>query len=270
MRLFDFIEQQDAMRIFPNRFGQQSALIVADIARRRANQTRHGMLFHVFAHVEARETNAETRRKLLGDFGFAHARRPGEQKRADRFIRHAQSGAGKLNGTDHRLNRPILPEHFLLHAPFQDAELLPFALTRVQVGNMGDARDDLLDIHDIQHSLLLLRLADLVQRADFINHVNRLIRQKPLGDVPKRQLRRAFEGLIRVMNFVIFLETGAQAMQDFHRILNRRLGDVNFLKTPRKGAIMLEMAAVILMRRRADAAQIVGVQRVFQQAGSVH
>ena len=135
---------------------------------------------------------------------------------------------------------------------------------------MGDARDDLLDIHDIQHALLLLRLADLVQRADFINHVNRLIRQKTLGDMPKRQLRRAFEGLIRVMNFVIFLETWAQAMQDFHRVLNRRLGDVNFLKTPRKGAIMLEMAAVILMRRRADAAQIVGVQRVFQQAGSVH
>ena len=38
MRFFDLIEQQHGMRLLGDRFGQQPALIEADIARRRADQ----------------------------------------------------------------------------------------------------------------------------------------------------------------------------------------------------------------------------------------
>ena len=38
MRLLDLVEQQHAMRVLVDRIGQQAALVVADIARRRADQ----------------------------------------------------------------------------------------------------------------------------------------------------------------------------------------------------------------------------------------
>ena len=38
MGLFDFVEQQHAMRVLVDCIGQQTALIVADVARRRTDQ----------------------------------------------------------------------------------------------------------------------------------------------------------------------------------------------------------------------------------------
>ena len=75
MRLFDFIEQQYRMRVLINRVRQKPALIEADIARRRTNQARHAMAFHIFGHVEADQFNAKRLRQLLGDFRLAHTRR---------------------------------------------------------------------------------------------------------------------------------------------------------------------------------------------------
>ena len=72
MRLFDFIQQQYRMRVLINRIGQKPALIEADIARRRTNQARHTMAFHILGHVEADQFNAKRLGQLLGDFCFAH------------------------------------------------------------------------------------------------------------------------------------------------------------------------------------------------------
>ena len=59
MRLFDFVEQQHGVGVAVDRVGQQTALIEADVAGRRADQARHGVRLHVFAHVEAEELDAE-------------------------------------------------------------------------------------------------------------------------------------------------------------------------------------------------------------------
>ena len=75
MRLFDFIQQQYRMRVLINRIGQKPTLIKADIARRRTNQARHAMAFHIFGHVEANQFNAKRLGQLFGDFCFAHTRR---------------------------------------------------------------------------------------------------------------------------------------------------------------------------------------------------
>jgi hypothetical protein len=53
MRLFDFVEQQHAMRVLIDRIGQQSALIETDITRRRADQAADAVPLHIFAHVES-------------------------------------------------------------------------------------------------------------------------------------------------------------------------------------------------------------------------
>ena len=57
MRFFDLIKQQYRVRMFNHRIGQQPALIEADVARRRPDQTADGMTFHIFGHVKAQQLN---------------------------------------------------------------------------------------------------------------------------------------------------------------------------------------------------------------------
>ena len=49
MRLLDLVEQHHLIGPPPHRFGERAAFLVADIARRRADQPRHRVLLHVFA-----------------------------------------------------------------------------------------------------------------------------------------------------------------------------------------------------------------------------
>ena len=59
MGFFDFVEQQHAIRLFVHRFSEQTALLEADIARRRTNQARYGVAFHIFRHIKALQRHTE-------------------------------------------------------------------------------------------------------------------------------------------------------------------------------------------------------------------
>ena len=80
VRLFDFVQEQHAMRVLVDRIGQQAALVIADIARRGTDQARHTVALHIFGHVEPLELNPHDRSKLSCDFGFADAGRAREQE----------------------------------------------------------------------------------------------------------------------------------------------------------------------------------------------
>src|SRR3546814_20727908 len=67
------------MRILIDRVGEQAALIITDIARRRPDQAADRMALHIFGHVEALERNAPDRRELLRDFGLSDPPRPAGQ-----------------------------------------------------------------------------------------------------------------------------------------------------------------------------------------------
>jgi len=54
-----------------DRLGQQSALIEADVARRRADQPAHRVPLHVLRHVEANQLDSQRERQLLGNFRLA-------------------------------------------------------------------------------------------------------------------------------------------------------------------------------------------------------
>ena len=51
VRLFDLIEQDDAIRPSPHGFGELAALLMTDVPGRRADQPRHRVLFHVLGHI---------------------------------------------------------------------------------------------------------------------------------------------------------------------------------------------------------------------------
>src|SRR5262245_35413520 len=96
MCLLDLVEQYDAVRATPHRFGELPTFLIADIARRRTDEPRDGVLLHVLGHVDAHhrvlvveEKFGERARRLR----LSDARGPEEDERADRPVRILKPGA---------------------------------------------------------------------------------------------------------------------------------------------------------------------------------
>jgi hypothetical protein len=78
MGLLDLVEEHDGIRLAAHGLGELAALLVADVARRRADEAGDGELLHVFGHVDLddRVLVAEhLRGELLGELGLADAGR---------------------------------------------------------------------------------------------------------------------------------------------------------------------------------------------------
>ena len=58
VRLLYLVEQQHAVGRLAYGVGKQSAVLVAHISCRRANELSHGMLLGILAHVESHELDA--------------------------------------------------------------------------------------------------------------------------------------------------------------------------------------------------------------------
>ena len=52
MGLLDLVEQEHRVRLAAHGLGELAALVVADVARRRADEPGHGVLLHVLRHVD--------------------------------------------------------------------------------------------------------------------------------------------------------------------------------------------------------------------------
>ena len=81
VRLLHLVEQDHRIGLAPDLLGELAALVVADIARRRADQARDRVLFHVLGHVDADQVVLrieQERRERLGELGLADSRRPQE------------------------------------------------------------------------------------------------------------------------------------------------------------------------------------------------
>src|SRR5262245_29307663 len=105
-----------------DRFGQETALIEPDIARRRTDETRDGMPLHVLRHVEAHELDAERQRKLPRDLRLTDARRTGEQEGADRAPFIAEARARHLDRRSQRADGTILAEDHELQVALDVAQ----------------------------------------------------------------------------------------------------------------------------------------------------
>jgi hypothetical protein len=93
VRLLDFVEQHDRVGLAPHGFGELAAFLVADIARRRADEAGNGELLHVFRHVDLddRVLIAEhLRGELLREHRLTDARWADEHERSDRTARVLQ------------------------------------------------------------------------------------------------------------------------------------------------------------------------------------
>ena len=77
VRLLDLVEQDHGVGLAAHLLGELPALLVAHVARRRADQPRDRELLHVLGHVDADQRVLVVEQELRqrpGQLGLAHAR----------------------------------------------------------------------------------------------------------------------------------------------------------------------------------------------------
>jgi hypothetical protein len=80
-------------------------------------------------------------------------------------------------------------------------------------------------------------------RADLIDHVDRLVGQLAVVDVPRRQFHRRVDRVAGVFHIVMALERFAQPGEDLFRVFQRRLDHVDLLEPAQQCPILFEMIA---------------------------
>ena len=145
MRLFDLIEQNDAVRTTAHCLGELTALVIADVSWRRADETRDTVLLHVLAHIDADHAPLivkERLRKGLGKLCLADTCRAKEDKRADRTVRILDAGTCAQNRLADSSHRLILSDDALMKHILQTEQLLALACHHLRDGDARPAADD--------------------------------------------------------------------------------------------------------------------------------
>src|SRR5580698_6969919 len=86
MSLLDLVEEYDGVGPAANCFGELTALVEADVSRRRTDEASDGVLLHVLGHVDAHHGLVVVEEELgecTRGFGFANAGGAKEDERAD-------------------------------------------------------------------------------------------------------------------------------------------------------------------------------------------
>ena len=129
--LLHLVEQHHRIGAAPHGLGELAALLVAHIARRRADQAAHGVLLHVFAHVDPHHRLLgieELGGQGLGELGLAHAGGAEKQEAGDRSVRIGEACPGALDGIRHRSHGLLLADHTGVELLFEVEQFLHLAL----------------------------------------------------------------------------------------------------------------------------------------------
>src|SRR5712664_2617660 len=105
MRLFDFVQQNDRVGRTLDALGQLATFLIADVARRRADELGDGVLLHELRHIEADKrflAAEEELRESACNFRLAYAGGAEEEEAADRAQRRLEASAGAANGACQR------------------------------------------------------------------------------------------------------------------------------------------------------------------------
>ena len=188
--LLDLVEQDDRVRPAAHGLGQLAALVVADVAGRRADQAADGVLLHVLRHVDAHHRVLRVEHELgqrAGQLGLADAGGAEEEEVADRAVGVAEPGARAAQGVGDRGDRLVLADDALVQALLHVHELGDLALEQAGDRDARPASDDLGDVLGVD---LLLEEA----RGAGLDLLGLLELALELGDLAVAQLRRRARG----------------------------------------------------------------------------
>src|SRR2546427_828497 len=148
MSLFDLVEQDHAVGFSAHRLGEVAALLVADVAGRRADEARDRMLLHEFGHVDADEMVfrvEQERGERLAQLGLAHAGRTEGQEGAVGLVRVREPRARAPDRVGDKVHRLVLADDAFVELFFHREQLVAFALHHFRDGDAGRARHDFGD-----------------------------------------------------------------------------------------------------------------------------
>ena len=144
--LFDLIEQHNAVGVAAHGLGQLAALLIADVSRRRTDQTRDAEFLHILGHVDTDHVLLVVKqglRQRLGQLGLADARGAEEQEAADGAVRVRDAGAGAQDSVRDLLHGLVLADDPLMQRVRQAEQLLAFAFDELGDRDAGPAGDDI-------------------------------------------------------------------------------------------------------------------------------
>ena len=93
-------------------------------------------------------------------------------------------------------------------------------------------------------------------RGRLVDEVDGLVRQEPVADVAVRKGRRRHDGRVLDPDAVVDLVALLEPPQDGDRVLHGGLLDQDGLEAPLQGGVLLDVLAVLVEGRGADAAQL--------------
>ena len=131
---------------------------------------------------------------------------------------------------------------------------------------LADALDLLLELAVARRRA---HRADAHARRGLVDQVDRLVGQMAVLDVAVGELGGRVQRLVGDLDAVVRLVAVAQAAQDLHGVVDRRLLDADLLEAPLERGVALEVLAVLVERRRADRLQLAAGERRLEDRGRV-
>ena len=159
--LLDFVEQHHRVRPAADALGELAAFLVADVARRGADQPADVVLLHVLGHVDLDQGVFVAEHELgqgLGQQRLADAGGAQEDEAAHRPVRVLQAAAAAADGLGDRLDRLVLADDALVQLVLQLQQPLGLLLLQAGQRHAGHLADDLGDDFLVDHAVDFLVL----------------------------------------------------------------------------------------------------------------
>ena len=134
MSLFYLVKKHYRVRLSPYGFGELSALLVADISRRRSYQPRYAEFLHIFRHIYSYDVVLVVKKRLcerLCKLSLSDARRSEEHKTSYRLVRVCDACTGAQYRLRNKLYRFVLAYDTLVQNIGQAQKLISFALDQL-------------------------------------------------------------------------------------------------------------------------------------------
>ena len=112
--------------------------------------------------------------------------------------------------------------------------------------------------------------ADARARTGLVQNVNRLVRQKSVRDVTVGKFHGRLDRRIGELGVMMLLVFVAKPFQNLNRVLDRRRFDFHGLKTAFERGVFLDVFAILVQRRRADALHLAARKRGLDDVARVH
>src|SRR6185503_14159859 len=147
--LLEFVEQDHAVGMPADRFGQLSAFVVSDISGWRADQPRHGVPLLVFAQVDPDHVLFGVEKRLgqrPSQLGFPDTGRPQEDERPDRSARILDPRTSAYHRVGHQVYGLVLSHDTLVKNIIQVKQLFALAFNQARYRDAGPLADDLGDL----------------------------------------------------------------------------------------------------------------------------